>query len=176
MDRIIEHYHTLCTWICLRFSHLLWPVCPWRGKTRIGSEEKQRGAGHWTKTVGGLPAQGRAWTAHTHTRTPVFLLFDFCYQGGCRLVPGRGLLVGWCDRLSKHCLCFSFWVSDWVQHLMGVFITGILTLFLFYRLSAGRYPKLAKYYSLLKDRPSIKASRPPQWLASPQGHEILKDL
>ena len=59
---------------------------------------------------------------------------------------------------------------------MGVFITGILTLFLFYRLSAGRYPKLAKYYSLLKDRPSIKASRPPQWLASPQGHEILKDL
>ncbi|XP_036949432.1 glutathione S-transferase A-like isoform X1 [Acanthopagrus latus] len=43
-------------------------------------------------------------------------------------------------------------------------------------LSAGRYPKLAKYYSLLKDRPSIKASRPPQWLASPQGHEILRDL
>ncbi|TKS65571.1 Glutathione S-transferase A [Collichthys lucidus] len=43
-------------------------------------------------------------------------------------------------------------------------------------LSAGRYPKLAKYYSLLKDRPSIKASRPPHWLASPQGYDILKDL
>ncbi|KAG8005093.1 Glutathione S-transferase A [Nibea albiflora] len=43
-------------------------------------------------------------------------------------------------------------------------------------LSAGRYPKLAKYYSLLKDRPSIKASRPPHWLASPQGFDILKDI
>lgn len=43
-------------------------------------------------------------------------------------------------------------------------------------LSVGRYPKLAKYYSLLKNRPSIKASWPPHWLASPQGDEILKDL
>nr|ACQ58266.1 Glutathione S-transferase A [Anoplopoma fimbria] len=43
-------------------------------------------------------------------------------------------------------------------------------------LSVGRYPKLAKYYSLLKDRPSIKASWPPHWLASPQGFDILKDL
>ncbi|XP_029701288.1 glutathione S-transferase rho isoform X3 [Takifugu rubripes] len=43
-------------------------------------------------------------------------------------------------------------------------------------LSVGRYPKLAKYYSLLKDRPSIKASRPPQWMASSQGYDILKDL
>ncbi|KAM9340392.1 glutathione S-transferase A-like [Symphorus nematophorus] len=43
-------------------------------------------------------------------------------------------------------------------------------------LSVGRYPKLAKYYSLLKDRPSIKASRPSHWQASPQGYDILKDL
>ncbi|XP_041810799.1 glutathione S-transferase A-like [Chelmon rostratus] len=43
-------------------------------------------------------------------------------------------------------------------------------------LSVGRYPKLAKYYSLLKDRPSIKASRPPHWVASPQGYDTLKDL
>nr|UDM84144.1 glutathione S-transferase rho 3 [Sillago sihama] len=43
-------------------------------------------------------------------------------------------------------------------------------------LSVGRYPKLAKYYSLLKDRPSIKASRPPHWQASPGGYTILKDL
>ncbi|XP_074469219.1 glutathione S-transferase A-like [Sebastes fasciatus] len=43
-------------------------------------------------------------------------------------------------------------------------------------LSVGRYPKLAKYYSLLKDRASIKASWPPHWLACPRGFDILKDL
>ncbi|XP_061597014.1 glutathione S-transferase A-like [Cololabis saira] len=43
-------------------------------------------------------------------------------------------------------------------------------------LSVGRYPKLAKYYSLLKDRPSIKTSWPPHWLASSQGYDVLKDL
>ncbi|XP_070702189.1 glutathione S-transferase A-like isoform X1 [Pempheris klunzingeri] len=43
-------------------------------------------------------------------------------------------------------------------------------------LSVGRFPKLAKYYRLLKDRPSIKASWPPHWLDSPQGYDILKDL
>ncbi|XP_034455653.1 glutathione S-transferase A-like isoform X2 [Hippoglossus hippoglossus] len=43
-------------------------------------------------------------------------------------------------------------------------------------LSVGRYPKLAKYYSLLKDRPSIKTSWPPHWVAIPQGYDILKDL
>ncbi|XP_078032129.1 glutathione S-transferase A-like isoform X2 [Epinephelus lanceolatus] len=39
-----------------------------------------------------------------------------------------------------------------------------------------RYPKLGKYYSLLKDRPSIKASWPPHWLDGPHGYDILKDL
>ncbi|XP_018546301.1 glutathione S-transferase A [Lates calcarifer] len=43
-------------------------------------------------------------------------------------------------------------------------------------LSVGHYPKLAKYYSLLRNRPSIKATWPPHWLASPQGFDILKDL
>ncbi|XP_060949031.1 glutathione S-transferase A-like [Limanda limanda] len=43
-------------------------------------------------------------------------------------------------------------------------------------LSVGRFPKLAKYYSLLKDRPSIKTSWPPHWVAIPQGYDILKDL
>uniref|UniRef100_A0A3Q3JV95 Uncharacterized protein n=1 Tax=Monopterus albus TaxID=43700 RepID=A0A3Q3JV95_MONAL len=43
-------------------------------------------------------------------------------------------------------------------------------------LSVGHYHKLAKYYSLLKDRASIKASWPPHWLARPQGYDILKDL
>ncbi|XP_037549256.1 glutathione S-transferase A-like [Nematolebias whitei] len=43
-------------------------------------------------------------------------------------------------------------------------------------LSAGQYPKLAKYYRLLKDRASIKSSWPPHWLPSPQGYDILKEL
>ncbi|XP_003448933.1 glutathione S-transferase A isoform X1 [Oreochromis niloticus] len=43
-------------------------------------------------------------------------------------------------------------------------------------LSVGRYPKLAKYYSLLKNRASIKTTWPPHWVASPQGYDILKDL
>ncbi|XP_036000838.1 glutathione S-transferase A-like isoform X2 [Fundulus heteroclitus] len=45
-----------------------------------------------------------------------------------------------------------------------------------YGLSVGRYPKLAKYYSLLKDRPSIKTTWPPQWYQIAQRSEILKDL
>uniref|UniRef100_A0A3P9HM83 Glutathione S-transferase rho n=1 Tax=Oryzias latipes TaxID=8090 RepID=A0A3P9HM83_ORYLA len=32
------------------------------------------------------------------------------------------------------------------------------------------------YYSLLKERPSIKASWPPQWMSSRQGYDVLKDL
>ncbi|KAM4539905.1 glutathione S-transferase A-like [Odontesthes bonariensis] len=43
-------------------------------------------------------------------------------------------------------------------------------------LSEERYPKLAKYYNLLKDRPSIKASWPPHWLHSSLGDNILKDI
>ncbi|KAM3858066.1 glutathione S-transferase A-like [Diretmus argenteus] len=43
-------------------------------------------------------------------------------------------------------------------------------------LSVGRYPKLATYYSLLKNRPSIKTSWPPHWVESPQGYDSLKDL
>ncbi|XP_023137425.2 glutathione S-transferase A-like [Amphiprion ocellaris] len=45
-----------------------------------------------------------------------------------------------------------------------------------FKLSVERYPKLAKYYSLLKDRPSIKASWPSQWFATPQGDDALKDV
>ncbi|PWA15365.1 hypothetical protein CCH79_00008512 [Gambusia affinis] len=39
-----------------------------------------------------------------------------------------------------------------------------------------RYPKLAKYYSLLKDRPSIKATWPPKWFQIEQRSESLKDI
>ncbi|KAJ8335112.1 hypothetical protein SKAU_G00407510 [Synaphobranchus kaupii] len=42
-------------------------------------------------------------------------------------------------------------------------------------LPLDRYPQLGQYYSLLKDRPSIKASWPPHWLENPQGMDTLKD-
>ncbi|XP_034560962.1 glutathione S-transferase A-like [Notolabrus celidotus] len=43
-------------------------------------------------------------------------------------------------------------------------------------LSFERYPILTKYYNLLKDRPSIKATWPPRWTDSPNGYEALKDI
>ncbi|KAG7280450.1 hypothetical protein CRUP_033751 [Coryphaenoides rupestris] len=43
-------------------------------------------------------------------------------------------------------------------------------------LSVIRYPKLTKYYSLLKGRASIKASWPPHWLEGHHGYVALKDL
>ncbi|KAM9385718.1 glutathione S-transferase A-like [Pholidichthys leucotaenia] len=43
-------------------------------------------------------------------------------------------------------------------------------------LSVVRFPKLAKYYSLLKERPSIKTSWPPHWVPGPQGFDVLKDV
>ncbi|MBN3314642.1 GSTA transferase, partial [Atractosteus spatula] len=43
-------------------------------------------------------------------------------------------------------------------------------------LSQEKYPKLAEYYSLVKERPSIKASWPPHWTENPQGSDTLKDL
>ncbi|XP_023201156.1 glutathione S-transferase A-like [Xiphophorus maculatus] len=45
-----------------------------------------------------------------------------------------------------------------------------------YGLSAERYPKVAKYYNLLKDRPSIKATWPPKWFLIEQKSESLKDI
>lgn len=43
-------------------------------------------------------------------------------------------------------------------------------------LSAERYPRLAAYHTLLKDRPSIKASWPPHWLENPKGQDTLNDV
>ncbi|KAM6959539.1 glutathione S-transferase A-like [Aplochiton taeniatus] len=39
-----------------------------------------------------------------------------------------------------------------------------------------RYPKLAAYYAVMKDRPSVKASWPPHWLENPQSSDTLKDF
>uniref|UniRef100_A0A3B5B237 Glutathione S-transferase A-like n=1 Tax=Stegastes partitus TaxID=144197 RepID=A0A3B5B237_9TELE len=43
-------------------------------------------------------------------------------------------------------------------------------------LSAERYPNLAKYYNLLKERPSIKATWQSEWMATAQGDDALKDI
>uniref|UniRef100_A0AAV2K9B1 Glutathione S-transferase n=1 Tax=Knipowitschia caucasica TaxID=637954 RepID=A0AAV2K9B1_KNICA len=43
-------------------------------------------------------------------------------------------------------------------------------------LPADRFPKLAQYHALLKERPSIKASWPPHWLENPKGQDTLKDV
>lgn len=43
------------------------------------------------------------------------------------------------------------------------------------RMSQQRYPRLASYYNMLKDRPSIKATWPPHWLEGP-GSDTIKDL
>ncbi|XP_038142756.1 glutathione S-transferase A-like [Cyprinodon tularosa] len=45
-----------------------------------------------------------------------------------------------------------------------------------YGLSAERYPKIAKYYNLLKDRPSIKATCPQKWFQQEQRAEMLKGI
>ena len=47
---------------------------------------------------------------------------------------------------------------------------------LFPRLSEKNYPRLAEYYGLLKERPSVKASWPKNWLESPVAHDKLKDV
>ncbi|XP_026156340.1 glutathione S-transferase rho [Mastacembelus armatus] len=39
-----------------------------------------------------------------------------------------------------------------------------------------RYPKLAAYYNSLKERPSIKATWPPNWLENPQTQDALKNI
>ncbi|XP_068188775.1 glutathione S-transferase A-like [Antennarius striatus] len=39
-----------------------------------------------------------------------------------------------------------------------------------------KYPKLANYYKSHKDRPSIKATWPRNWLENPQGGDALKDI
>ncbi|XP_041812064.1 glutathione S-transferase A-like [Chelmon rostratus] len=80
----------------------------------------------------------------------------------------------WEDYLQKlgpnsHLTGPSFSLAD-----VTVFPT-VATLFRF-GLSAERYPKLGGYYTLLKERPSIKASWPPHWLENLQGQDTLKDI
>ncbi|XP_035284898.1 glutathione S-transferase rho isoform X1 [Anguilla rostrata] len=60
--------------------------------------------------------------------------------------------------------------------LADVIVFPVIAYAVRFGLSLERYPRLGQYYSLLKDRPSIKASWPPHWLENPQGMDTLKDL
>lgn len=55
-------------------------------------------------------------------------------------------------------------MNGWEFQFNDVYMCVWWTVLLFCSLSAARYPELAAYYGLLKDRPSIKASWPPSWL------------
>ncbi|KAM6974799.1 glutathione S-transferase A-like [Tautogolabrus adspersus] len=81
------------------------------------------------------------------------------------------LWEGYLQKLgSNTCLAGpSFSLAD-----VTVFPT-VASLFRF-GLSAERYPNLGAYYALLKGRPSIKASWPPDWLENPKGQDTLKDI
>ncbi|XP_061596988.1 glutathione S-transferase A-like [Cololabis saira] len=72
---------------------------------------------------------------------------------------------------------------DSASHLAGssfsladVMVFPTVAILFIFGLSAERYPKLAEYYALLKDRPSIKASWPPTWLENPKEQDTLKDI
>lgn len=60
--------------------------------------------------------------------------------------------------------------------LLVVILCSNVSYVLLRRLPAERYPCLGKYYALLKERPSIKASWPPHWLENPKGQDTLKDI
>ncbi|XP_077404206.1 glutathione S-transferase A-like [Vanacampus margaritifer] len=85
------------------------------------------------------------------------------------LVTELQLWEGYLNKAGPHMAGTSFTLADVI-----IFPT-VANLFRF-GLSAERYPKLAAYYALLKDRPSIKASWPPHWLENPKGEDTLKDV
>lgn len=172
--------------LCLRFCHILWMDGPRGGETWICCEETQGSSGYWAQTLGRLPAEGQQYT-HTHKAIEKHVHKQDLFISLCsasRSLQARTWLgpSPWLTWLSFQTLLMHFVSGMWLSLILGgridclFLFTNITTEFLLFRLSVGRYPKLAKYYSLLKDRPSIKASRPPHWQASPQGYDILKDL
>ncbi|KAM4539828.1 glutathione S-transferase A-like [Odontesthes bonariensis] len=111
-----------------------------------------------------------------------FVYYDFCVpeeerhdsalrRNGEALGTELKLWEGYLQKLGSgsHLAGPSFSLADVV-----VFPT-IAILFRF-GLSAQRYPKLGEYYTMLKDRPSIKASWPPHWLENPKGQDTLKEI
>ncbi|XP_068188772.1 glutathione S-transferase A-like [Antennarius striatus] len=87
------------------------------------------------------------------------------------LVTELKLWEGYLQKLgtNSHLAGPSFSLAD-----VTVFPT-VATLFRF-GLSAERYPNLGKYYAMLTERPSIKATWPPHWLENPKGQNTLKDI
>ncbi|XP_063042094.1 glutathione S-transferase rho [Engraulis encrasicolus] len=59
--------------------------------------------------------------------------------------------------------------------LADVLVFPVVAYAVRYGMSLDRYPLLAAYYNMLKDRPSIKATWPPHWLEGP-GNGAIKDL
>nr|XP_046274035.1 glutathione S-transferase A-like [Scatophagus argus] len=60
--------------------------------------------------------------------------------------------------------------------MADVAVYPIICYLFHFGLCEERYPKLAAYYNLLKDRPSVKATWPPTWLSNPQRQDTLKDI
>uniref|UniRef100_A0A3Q2XSX8 Glutathione S-transferase rho n=1 Tax=Hippocampus comes TaxID=109280 RepID=A0A3Q2XSX8_HIPCM len=79
------------------------------------------------------------------------------------------LWEGYLDKAGSYLAGTSFTLAD-------VIVFPIVANLFRFGLPAERYPKVAAYYALLKDRPSIKASWPPHWLEQPKGEDTLKDV
>ncbi|XP_057684571.1 glutathione S-transferase A-like [Corythoichthys intestinalis] len=92
--------------------------------------------------------------------------------------------------LKRNCQALAAELQLWEGYLQkaGSYLAGpsfsmadvivfptIANLFRF-GLRAERYPKVAAYYAMLKDRPSIKASWPPHWLENPNEQDALKEI
>ncbi|XP_068188773.1 glutathione S-transferase A-like [Antennarius striatus] len=60
--------------------------------------------------------------------------------------------------------------------LADVIVYPSICYLFYFGLCEKKYPKLACYYNRLRERPSIKATWPPNWLENSKGGDILKDI
>ncbi|KAM9835142.1 glutathione S-transferase A-like [Syngnathus typhle] len=60
--------------------------------------------------------------------------------------------------------------------LSDVCVFPSIAFLFYYRLSPERYPKVAEYYNLLKERTSIKNTWPPHWQFNPTGRALMKAI
>ncbi len=76
------------------------------------------------------------------------------------------------------------WVWEQYQILSALMIDAVRWRFRWgwfnvwsgFRCPPEHCPRLMEYYEMLKDRPSIKASWPLEWLEKPEGQDTLKNL
>ncbi|XP_012686926.2 glutathione S-transferase A-like [Clupea harengus] len=59
--------------------------------------------------------------------------------------------------------------------LVDVLVFPVVAYAVRFGMSQEKYSRLGAYYTMLKDRPSIKATWPPHWLEGP-GSDLIKDL